>query len=69
MKGRNGQASSVHDGSIRAQDSIEDFAHAAEEEDRLENVRACCDGKHDVGSLSRTSRYSPRVDRSHSHHH
>ncbi|KAJ5536181.1 Anucleate primary sterigmata protein A [Penicillium frequentans] len=69
MKGRNGQASSVHDGSIRAQDSIEDFAHAAEEDDRLENVRACCDGKHDVGSLSRTSRYSPRVDRSHSHHH
>ncbi|KAJ5673110.1 hypothetical protein N7507_002237 [Penicillium longicatenatum] len=69
MKGRNGQASSVHDGSIRAQDSIEDFAHTAEEEDRLENVRACCDGKHDVGSLSRTSRYSPRVDRSHSHHH
>ncbi|KAJ5637194.1 hypothetical protein N7490_007073 [Penicillium lividum] len=69
MKGRSGQASSAHDGSIHAQDSIEDLARAAEEEDRLENVRACCDGKHDVGSLSRTSRYSPRVDRSHSHHH
>ncbi|KAJ5947862.1 Anucleate primary sterigmata protein A [Penicillium verhagenii] len=73
MKGRNGQASSTHEGSIRGQDSIEDFGHHShshvDDEDRLENVRACCDGKHDVGSLSRTSRYSPRVDRSHSHHH
>ncbi|KAJ5626724.1 hypothetical protein N7528_004151 [Penicillium herquei] len=68
MKGRNGQSSSVHDGSVRGQESIEDFGHAADEHDRLENVRACCDGKHDVGSLSRTSRYSPRVDRIHSHH-
>ncbi|KAJ5737592.1 Anucleate primary sterigmata protein A [Penicillium malachiteum] len=70
MKGRSGQSSSVHDGSVRGQESIEDFGHThtADEHDRLENVRACCDGKHDVGSLSRTSRYSPRVDRIHSHH-
>ncbi|KAF2497476.1 hypothetical protein BU16DRAFT_559221 [Lophium mytilinum] len=33
-----------------------------EESDRLENVRACCDGKHDVGSLSRSGRHR------HSHH-
>ncbi|KAJ5182596.1 hypothetical protein N7492_000212 [Penicillium capsulatum] len=66
LKGRHGPASSVHSGSIRGQESHEDL-HAAEDEDRLENVRACCDGKHDVGSLSRTSRYSPRVERMHHH--
>lgn len=72
LKGRHGQAASLHDGSIRDQPSMENLAHAHghgfEDEDRLENVRACCDGKHDVGSLSRNSRYSPRVDRIHSHH-
>lgn len=68
LKGRHGQASSVHNGSLRGQDSHEHLGQDAEDEDRLENVRACCDGKHDVGSLSRTSRYSPRVDRLHSHH-
>lgn len=66
LKGRHGQSSSVHSGSIRGHDSHEDL-HGADDEDRLENVRACCDGKHDVGSLSRTSRYSPRVDRMHHH--
>jgi hypothetical protein len=68
LKGRHGQADSVHNGSLRGQDSVENFGHEAEDDDRLENVRACCDGKHDVGSLSRTSRFSPRVDRQHSHH-
>lgn len=68
LKGRHGQASSVHNGSLRGQDSHEFLGQDAEDEDRLENVRACCDGKHDVGSLSRTSRYSPRVNRIHSHH-
>lgn len=68
LKGRHGQAASVHGESLRDQDSTDDLRQAAEEEDRLENVRACCDGKHDVGSLSRTSRYSPRVDHIHSHH-
>lgn len=67
LKGRHGQASSVHSGSVRGQESHEDLGHDLEDEDRLENVRACCDGKHDVGSLSRTSRFSPRVDRMHHH--
>ncbi|KAJ5688967.1 Anucleate primary sterigmata protein A [Penicillium macrosclerotiorum] len=68
LKGRHGQASSVHNESLRDQHSMENLAQELDDEDRLENVRACCDGKHDVGSLSRTSRYSPRVDRTHSHH-
>ncbi|EAW12852.1 putative nuclear migration protein (ApsA) [Aspergillus clavatus NRRL 1] len=62
---------SVHDGSLHDRDSEEDFRRMMEREqesDRLENVRACCDGKHDVSSLARTSRYSPRVNRNHSHH-
>lgn len=64
--------SSIHDGSVYGRDSEEDLRQMMErqeqETDRLENVRACCDGKHDVSSLSRTSRYSPRVNRHHSHH-
>ena len=68
LKGRHGQSPSVQNESLRGQDSVENLGHDHEDDDRLENVRACCDGKHDVGSLSRTSRYSPRVDRIHSHH-
>ncbi|KAJ5775444.1 uncharacterized protein N7511_000455 [Penicillium nucicola] len=71
MKGRHGaQSPSMLDESIRGQDSVDDLRHAHDTHDldRLENVRACCDGKHDVGSLSRTSRYSPRVDRIQSPH-
>jgi hypothetical protein len=71
LKGRHGaQSPSMLDESIRGQDSVDDLRHAHDTQDldRLENVRACCDGKHDVGSLSRTSRYSPRVDRIHSPH-
>ncbi|GFG03027.1 anucleate primary sterigmata protein A [Aspergillus udagawae] len=74
-KSRAGYAtSSIHEGSLPAdslheRDSEEDFRRMMEQDsDRLENVRACCDGKHDVSSLSRTSRYSPRVNRIHSHH-
>ncbi|KAI1345494.1 hypothetical protein F5Y01DRAFT_323245 [Xylaria sp. FL0043] len=41
-------------------DSAEDLRQMIEqqdrESDRLENVRACCDGKHDVGTLSHTSK-------------
>ncbi|KAI0419611.1 hypothetical protein F5X98DRAFT_362387 [Xylaria grammica] len=41
-------------------DSAEDLRQIIEqqdrESDRLENVRACCDGKHDVGTLSYTSK-------------
>lgn len=68
LKGRHGQASSVHNDSPHGRESAENLRQDAEDEDRLENVRACCDGKHDVGSLSRNSRYSPRVNRIHSHH-
>ncbi|KAJ5926918.1 hypothetical protein N7516_008691 [Penicillium verrucosum] len=71
LKGRHGQSPSVHNESLHGQGSADDLGHVAEtqDQDRLENVRACCDGKHDVGSLSRTSRYSPRVNRIHSPHH
>ncbi|KAI3318828.1 hypothetical protein HD806DRAFT_303906 [Xylariaceae sp. AK1471] len=41
-------------------DSAEDLRQMIEqqdrESDRLENVRACCDGKHDVGTLPRTTK-------------
>jgi len=47
-------------------DSAEDLREVIEQQereaDRLENVRACCDGRHDVGSLPRKGR-----DASHSH--
>ncbi|KAJ5322793.1 Pleckstrin homology domain Mcp5-type [Penicillium brevicompactum] len=70
LKGRHGQSPSMHNESLHGQESADDLRQVMEnqEQDRLENVRACCDGKHDVGSLSRTSRYSPRVDRIHSPH-
>ncbi|KAK2739457.1 hypothetical protein FQN57_006586 [Myotisia sp. PD_48] len=59
---------SIDSGSAASHDSAEDLRRVIERQDReadkLENVRACCDGKHDVGSLSRTSRYSSRL----SHH-
>ncbi|KAJ5794871.1 Pleckstrin homology domain Mcp5-type [Penicillium paradoxum] len=71
LKGRHGQSPSIGGESLHGQESADDLRQVIEtqEQDRLENVRACCDGKHDVGSLSRTSRYSPRVDRMHSPHH
>ncbi|EED12915.1 nuclear migration protein (ApsA), putative [Talaromyces stipitatus ATCC 10500] len=69
------QADSMYDNSAE-HDSAEDLRQVIErqerESDRLENVRACCDGKHDVGSLSRTSRFSPglkRLSNSYSPHH
>ncbi|KKK17866.1 hypothetical protein AOCH_006529 [Aspergillus ochraceoroseus] len=67
-KGPGYATSSVNEGSIHHQDSEEDLRPMEIDPDRLENVRACCDGKHDVSSLSRTSRYSPRANRMHSHH-
>ncbi|KAF2093411.1 hypothetical protein NA57DRAFT_14253, partial [Rhizodiscina lignyota] len=48
--------SGQHAGQTSSHDSAEDLRKVIErqerEADRLENVRACCDGKHDVGSLS-----------------
>ncbi|KAI9648982.1 hypothetical protein NHQ30_001548 [Ciborinia camelliae] len=50
----NGIDSSIYEAS-EVQDSAEDLREQIErqdrESDRLENVRACCDGKHDVGHL------------------
>ncbi|OKL57423.1 Anucleate primary sterigmata protein A [Talaromyces atroroseus] len=77
------QADSIYHDHSADHDSAEDLRQVIErqerESDRLENVRACCDGKHDVGSLSRTSRYSPGLKRlsnsysphyhNHSHNH
>ncbi|KAL7791943.1 PH domain-containing protein [Trichoderma ceciliae] len=56
------QASEVHDS---AEDLREMIERQDREADRLENVRACCDGKHDVGTLPHTTKRS----RSHNHHH
>ncbi|KAF2164594.1 hypothetical protein M409DRAFT_67733 [Zasmidium cellare ATCC 36951] len=63
----------IYDASIVA-DSAEDLRAVIEQQereaDRLENVRACCDGKHDVGSLSKSGRHSSVGNRfgSHGHH-
>ncbi|KAL1860190.1 hypothetical protein Plec18170_002139 [Paecilomyces lecythidis] len=72
LRGRHSHVDDNYDATVADHDSAEDLRHVIErqerEADRLENVRACCDGKHDVSALSRTSRYSPRLNR-HSHHH
>ncbi|KAG9857138.1 amino acid permease, partial [Aureobasidium melanogenum] len=48
----------IYDASV-VEDSTEDLGTVLSghehNHDRLENVRACCDGKHDVGSLSRST--------------
>ncbi|QPH17393.1 hypothetical protein C2857_002247 [Epichloe festucae Fl1] len=59
------EASEVHDS---AEDLRELIERQDRESDRLENVRACCDGKHDVGSLPHTARRG-RGHPSHSHPH
>ncbi|OAX79360.1 hypothetical protein ACJ72_06323 [Emergomyces africanus] len=50
---------------LEERDSAEELRQVIEKQEmeanRLENVRACCDGKHDVSSLSRTSRYSTKT--------
>ncbi|KAG6008827.1 hypothetical protein E4U21_003856 [Claviceps maximensis] len=57
------EASEAHDS---AEDVRELIERQDRESDRLENVRACCDGKHDVGSLPHTGRRG-RGPPSHSH--
>jgi len=68
---RGGDSSAIYDASV-VNDSAEDLRAVIERQerdaDRLENVRACCDGKHDVGSLSRDSRHGGR-HHAHSHSH
>ncbi|MCJ1385530.1 hypothetical protein MMC17_008653 [Xylographa soralifera] len=80
MSSRHGAASAQQDGGIYdasvVHDSAEDLrqvmAKQEEEADRLENVRACCDGRHDVGSLAKRGglggRMSSQTSR-HSHSH
>ncbi|MCJ1420989.1 hypothetical protein MMC32_007351 [Xylographa parallela] len=62
-------ASVVHDS---AEDLRQVMAKQEEDADRLENVRACCDGRHDVGSLAKrggpVDRMSSQTSR-HSHAH
>ncbi|PON22675.1 hypothetical protein TGAM01_v208361 [Trichoderma gamsii] len=55
------EASEVHDSAEDLREMIEQQDRDA---DRLENVRACCDGKHDVGTLHHHNKRS----RSHNHH-
>lgn len=47
------EASEVHDS---AEDLREFLRRQDRESDKLENVRACCDGRHDVGHLHNSSR-------------
>ncbi|KFA66107.1 hypothetical protein S40285_04303 [Stachybotrys chlorohalonatus IBT 40285] len=65
-----GQNTSIYEAS-EAHDSAEDLREMIEqqdrESDRLENVRACCDGKHDVGTLHHHSTKRGRTQHSHSH--
>ncbi|CAI4210968.1 unnamed protein product, partial [Parascedosporium putredinis] len=59
------ETSEVHDS---AEDLRAYFERQDRESDRLENVRACCDGKHDVGTLPRTSkRQRGGLPHTHSH--
>ncbi|UKZ60594.1 uncharacterized protein TrAtP1_001869 [Trichoderma atroviride] len=55
------EASEVHDSAEDLREMIEQQDRDA---DRLENVRACCDGKHDVGTLHHHNKRS----RSYNHH-
>ncbi|KND90478.1 Anucleate primary sterigmata protein A [Tolypocladium ophioglossoides CBS 100239] len=57
------EASEVHDS---AEDLREFIERQDRESDRLENVRTCCDGKHDVGTLHQATRRG-RGAHSHSH--
>ncbi|KAI0130425.1 putative nuclear migration protein [Xylariales sp. AK1849] len=61
------EASEVNDSAEELRQMIE---QQDRESDRLENVRACCDGKHDVGTLSHSSkRHGHGHSHSHSHTH
>ncbi|UNI24406.1 hypothetical protein JDV02_010154 [Purpureocillium takamizusanense] len=68
-RGPGNQNASIYEAS-EVHDSAEDLREIIERQDReahrLENVRACCDGKHDVGTLHHTSKKG-RAHHSHSH--
>ncbi|KAK6856432.1 PH domain-containing protein [Apiospora arundinis] len=58
-KSKTGLDNAIYEAS-EVNDSAEELRQIIEqqdrESDRLENVRACCDGKHDVGTLSHSSK-------------
>ncbi|KAF9872198.1 Ami1 nuclear positioning protein [Colletotrichum karsti] len=58
------EASEVHDS---AEDVREIIEKQDREADRLENVRACCDGKHDVGTLHHHSKRARTLCICHEH--
>ncbi|KXH58956.1 PH domain-containing protein [Colletotrichum salicis] len=60
------EASEVHDS---AEDLREIIERQDRDADRLENVRACCDGKHDVGTLHHHHPKRGRPSGAHSHSH
>ncbi|KAG6036427.1 hypothetical protein E4U41_005729 [Claviceps citrina] len=70
-RGPSSQNRNIYEASV-VHDSAEDLRELIErqdrESDRLENVRACCDGKHDVGSLPHTGRRG-RGHPAHAHAH
>ncbi|KAK7426731.1 hypothetical protein QQZ08_006767 [Neonectria magnoliae] len=69
-RGVSGQDVNIYEAS-EAHDSAEDLREMIERQDResarLENVRACCDGKHDVGTLPHLSSKRGRPNHTHSH--
>ncbi|KAI5464448.1 hypothetical protein BGZ63DRAFT_421482 [Mariannaea sp. PMI_226] len=69
-RGPSAQDLSVYEAS-EAHDSAEDLRQMIERQDReaarLENVRACCDGKHDVGTLGHLSKRGRMHHHGHSH--
>ncbi|WXC59373.1 hypothetical protein SNK03_005247 [Fusarium graminearum] len=72
LRGRGPSAQNVHIyEASEAHDSAEDVREIIERQDRdadrLENVRACCDGKHDVGTLHLTSKRGSRPGNNHAH--
>ncbi|CZR41852.1 putative AMI1 protein [Fusarium proliferatum ET1] len=60
------EASEAHDS---AEDVREIIERQDREADRLENVRACCDGKHDVGTLHHFSKRGRHGNSTHTHSH
>ncbi|KAI9894603.1 MAG: hypothetical protein M1814_001958 [Vezdaea aestivalis] len=59
------ESSELHDSAEDVREAIE----RGEGEDGLENVRACCDGKHDVGHLSSRRSRTSGISDHHLHHH
>ncbi|KAI1634610.1 hypothetical protein F4809DRAFT_501952 [Biscogniauxia mediterranea] len=70
-RGHNPHDTAIYEAS-EVPDSAEDLRQIMEQQDReadrLENVRACCDGKHDVGTLSHTAKRG-LLSNLHSHNH